>query len=266
MSKIPTLGHNDRFGLYEAPMDERMRAIRAAGFDDVMLHWETEGDNSPEERFDMALRAGLHVVTAHFQTETTPAAWTEGKAGDAYERTLIAALRACAERGIKHLVVHTTKKFITPPYNMTGVRRFRRAAEAAEQYQVNIALENTRFLNYNQYLYEHIPSERLRFCFDCGHANCFTPAQDPLALFGDKLVTMHLHDNHGAASGDEHMMPGEGNIDFAALMQRLSQYHPAAYNLESFYSPRDREEGLSMQEYLDRSYQVLSDMVGAVGA
>ncbi len=266
MSKIPTLGHNDRFGLYEAPMDERMRAIRAAGFDDVMLHWETEGDNSPEERFDMALRAGLHVVTAHFQTETTPAAWTEGEAGDAYERTLIAALRACAERGIKHLVVHTTKKFITPPYNMTGVRRFRRAAEAAEQYQVNIALENTRFLNYNQYLYEHIPSERLRFCFDCGHANCFTPAQDPLALFGDKLVTMHLHDNHGAASGDEHMMPGEGNIDFAALMQRLSQYHPAAYNLESFYSPRDREEGLSMQEYLDRSYQVLSDMVGAVGA
>lgn len=241
-----------------------MRAIKNAGFDDVMIWWG-EGviheDNTSYELFDAACACGLNVRTAHFPSADTPSLWMEGDRGDAYEKALIRALRECGERNISHLVVHTTKKLITPPPNATGARRMAHAAETAEKYGVDIALENTRFLEYNQYLYDHVPSERMRFCFDCGHANCFTPGQDPLGRFSDRLVTMHLHDNHGAAAGDEHLMPGEGSIDFERLSTRLNALHPESYNLESHYSEKDRAVGLTMDEYLARSYEALLKLI-----
>ena len=241
-----------------------MRAIRNAGFDDVMIWWGTgfAGEKeTPPAIFDAACARGLSVRTAHFPTYDTPSLWLEGERGDAYERALIDALKECGERRIRHLVVHTTKKLVTPPPNATGARRMTRAAEAAEKYGVDIALENTRFLAYNQYLYDHVPSGRLRFCFDCGHANCFTPGEDPLGRFGDRLVTMHLHDNHGAAAGDEHLRPGEGEIDFERLSARLSALSPESYNLESHYGAPDRARGLTMEEYLALSYETLVKLI-----
>ncbi|NLF26334.1 MAG: sugar phosphate isomerase/epimerase [Clostridiales bacterium] len=261
---MPSLGQSFSFGFYELPVAARMRAIRDAGFDDVMLWWGdeySEADGAPREVFESAVKAGLRVRTAHFPTVETPGLWREGAAGDAYERALIEALRTSGERGIEHLVVHVTKGFETPPPNETGLRRMLHAVEAAEKYDVDIALENTRFLRYNQYLYDHVDSDRMRFCFDCGHANCYTPDEDPLGRFGDRFATMHLHDNRGALAGDEHMMPGYGSIDFVRLSARLAELSPEAYNLESCYSARDEQQNLSMEEYLARSHAALKLLV-----
>lgn len=259
--RAPSLGQNFLFGFDGISAQERMRAIKDAGFDDVMIWWggcEFEQEQyAPETLFDLSMRVSLRVRTAHFPTEHTPALWQDSDDGDAYERQLMRAIDDCAVRGIQNLVVHTTKALITPPPCETGALRIRRACERAERAGINIALENTRFLDYNQYLYDRVLSKRLTFCFDSGHAHCFTPGQDPLARFGSRLSTMHLHDNNGPSAGDEHRLPGEGGVDFADIGARLAALRPEAYNLESMVSAYDLEKGMTVQAYLDRSCRVL---------
>jgi sugar phosphate isomerase/epimerase len=54
-------------------------------------------------------------------------------------------------------------------------------------------------------IFKNIKSDRLKFCYDSGHENCFTPGADFLAKYGDKLAALHHHDNDG--SSDQHLLP-----------------------------------------------------------
>ena len=86
-------------------------------------------------------------------------------------------------------------------------------------------------------------SPAIGVCFDTGHANVMAPSprkdhslyeqyvkdswwengivEEPSALEKLKpyIVTTHIHDNNGY--GDQHAMPGDGNIDWPRLMPRL---------------------------------------------
>ena len=259
------LGQDFPFGFLDIPAGERLRAVRAAGFDEVMIHWQEENGKSAPERYDQAIAAGLRVRTVHFPQEAMADLWREGEAGNRLEEHLIRAIRETGERGIENLVTHTTRRLETPPPNETGLRRMARAAEAAEKAGVNIALENTRFLQYNQFLFDHLDSPRLTFCYDCGHAHCFTPGYDPLSLFGSRMTAMHLHDNHGIQDQDEHLLIGDGNIDLSLLFSRLAAFQPVSYSLESRY--RGNEMGLEeylavahgrLKYYVDRAERMLS--------
>lgn len=259
----PYLGLDFSFGFYHIPCRERLRLIRETGFDSVMVTWREESPEAaaPEEIFDAALSAGLRVNTMHAPTGHTPDLWRDTPGGADYEKRLRYIVRFCGEHDVPNLVLHTTKKFETPPPNAIGAERVRRLAEEAEKYEVNLAWENTRFLNYNAYLYAHVSSPRMRFCFDCGHANAFTPGEDPLARFGDRLVTVHLHDNHGPQVGDEHLLPGQGSIDFPALMRCLKPYGLQYYHLESHTLTRGTETEADMAAYLADAYARLSGLV-----
>ncbi|HEX4154420.1 MAG TPA: sugar phosphate isomerase/epimerase family protein [Acidobacteriaceae bacterium] len=78
------------------------------------------------------------------------------------------------------------------------------------------------------------------FCLDLGHAHLAqgtpetsnSPAKSGIdlafeaftSLPGDHLLELHVHDNHGADSGsgkDEHLWPGDGSIDFAAVDRHI---------------------------------------------
>ena len=71
------------------------------------------------------------------------------------------------------------------------------------------------------------PESSLGICIDVGHANLHrdlfaNPAAAYLRAFGDRLVHLHVSDNSGA--GDEHLVPGTGNIDWrsvAAALRRI---------------------------------------------
>jgi len=73
------------------------------------------------------------------------------------------------------------------------------------------------------------------FCLDVGHAHLGqslpetknAPAQSALELafaafapVAGKVAEMHLHDNHGVR--DEHLWPGDGNIEWAAVVQHVA--------------------------------------------
>lgn len=256
---VPKLGLDFSFGFFHLPLRERLRLIGEAGFDAIMIILRAAAfeSASPADVFEAATRQGLRVTVVHAPTDHAADLWRNTQAGAAYEQSLLEGVRFCAERGASNLVLHTTRRLETPPPNETGAARAFRLAEAAEKYGVNLAWENTRFPDYNAYLYARVPSPRMRFCFDSGHANCFTPGEDPLARFGERMTAMHLHDNHGPRLGDEHLLPGQGEIDFPALMRRLKAYRPEYYHLESRFETDGTETAADMAAYLRDAYSRL---------
>lgn len=56
-------------------------------------------------------------------------------------------------------------------------------------------------------------------CLDLGHAHITVGVQEAMAILGKRIVTVHVHDNHGMK--DEHLWPGEGTIDWPAALASL---------------------------------------------
>ena len=269
------IGQNFRFGFYTASPADRMAAIKAAGFNSTMLWWGEEfvsSDGTKESLLALAKRNGLAVKTVHFPSTNAHQLWLDGEEGELYTHQLLQAVRDCSFYEIPNLVMHLTRKLITVPPNQTGIDRLALVCVEAEKLHVSLALENTRFLAYNRYVYEHLDSPALKFCFDTGHANCYTPDEDPLGLFGSRLATTHIHDNYGPAghpdgltapSGatDLHNLIGDGNIDFTAVGRRLHALHNTVWNLESYCFAHSKYYGLSMQDYLNLSYSKLVALI-----
>ena len=62
----------------------------------------------------------------------------------------------------------------------------------------------------------------LGVCFDIGHAHTTGQIDAMMDVLGDRIVNVHIHDNHGAR--DEHLTIGDGSIDFRHVVSRLSRY------------------------------------------
>jgi sugar phosphate isomerase/epimerase len=88
---------------------------------------------------------------------------------------------------------------------------------------VTIALENTpgefgSAASLQQFIKEtHLKG--LRFCFDIGHAHIESGVAASLEAMQGRIITTHLHDNHGEK--DEHLLPGEGTVDWDAALKTL---------------------------------------------
>lgn len=265
-------GQNFRFGFYEISPKKRIQAIADAGFDETMFWWGDEFEQTDGSRFvlfELAQKAGLGVNTCHFPSTHADWLWYDGDEAQAYVSQFTQACKECGERGIKNLVIHLTRKLITPPPNEHGIVNFERMLNAAKRYNVVIAMENTRFLAYNDYILQHFPSEsNIGFCYDCGHNNAYTPSELPLEKYGDMLVTTHIHDNVGpiVPEPDQHHIMGEGSIDFDKVFARLKHYNVARCNLESYCNQTSKYYGkISMDYYLVKSYLILSDQMEKSG-
>lgn len=99
--------------------------------------------------------------------------------------------------------------------------------EYAAEKGVCLALENGPFMVLKR-IRDRIRAEGLErnlgICLDTGHANVHR-AQEPDLLmrffeeFCEDLIHLHISDNHGAV--DEHILPGEGNIDWSVVIPQL---------------------------------------------
>jgi L-ribulose-5-phosphate 3-epimerase len=93
----------------------------------------------------------------------------------------------CGRHGIPTAVIHIARFTEPPTISQIGLDRARRLVDLAERNQVNQAFENLNDLKSLDFVFENIQSERLGFCYDRGHENCFHPAVDCLSRYGDKL-------------------------------------------------------------------------------
>ena len=68
-------------------------------------------------------------------------------------------------------------------------------------------------------------------CLDLGHAHVTVGVAAAIGMLGNRIATVHVHDNHGMK--DEHLWPGDGTIDWTATSDALKKLEtPPAVVLE----------------------------------
>lgn len=65
----------------------------------------------------------------------------------------------------------------------------------------------------------HLPN--VGICLDLGHAHLTVGIADAVATLGERIGSVHVHDNHELK--DEHLWPGDGTIDWAGAAQALGE-------------------------------------------
>jgi len=98
--------------------------------------------------------------------------------------------------------------------------------EIARQYGTSIYLENV-FDDSPEMLarlVQAIGPDKTGVCLDIGHLTIFTqrPLSEWLDIIGPYIKEVHLHDNHGVY--DEHLVMGQGTIDFDPLFQYIKDH------------------------------------------
>jgi len=130
------------------------------------------------------------------------------------------ALESAEQIPFKHLIVHLGEKEDgwsqrTIDYALTALEHLGAFAGALG---VQLLVEN---LTNDATTPEHLVTilelghlANVGVCLDLGHAHMTVGIPDAVSVLGNRIVSMHVHDNHGMK--DEHLWPGDGNIDWAS--------------------------------------------------
>ena len=124
----------------------------------------------------------------------------------------------------------------------------------AEKRGIRLGLEN-------RYYFHEIPdfeelgmilgrfrSDNIGYWHDVGHAQVqeykgITRQRELLEAYGDDLIGVHLHDAVGL---DDHLAPGQGDVDFSILRPFLKRIHIKILEVHPMVSKRDLFEGIRL--------------------
>jgi len=151
------------------------------------------------------------------------------------------AIRGAGYIGATHFVMHAIMPFgVNSPENPEeqinlNVEFMKRLYEEAKAYGVKyIDIENlpfpampinntTQCLEMAKRMNEETGSDVFKVCLDTGHANfCGEKPADMVRMLGyEYLGALHVHDNDG--TGDQHLRPGLGNVDWDDFSDALAE-------------------------------------------
>jgi sugar phosphate isomerase/epimerase len=134
----------------------------------------------------------------------------------------------------------------------------------AKQRGVTIAVENTpNELGSPASLVQFVKDTRLdlRFCFDIGHAHLDSGVAESFELMRGRVVTTHIHDNHGEK--DEHLLPYSGTIDWDAA---LTAFAGAPEPLPLVLELKDQPGGAPALDQIRAVFDKLEEQVEKKGA
>ena len=210
------LGICSAFG-YKLTFEERIKLIKDAGFESVMIWWGENQEAQPE----IIRKYNIKIENAHFSFAGIDSIWKDSPDGDVLLNKYLSYIDDCRMCEIPAAVMHFSGGDNPPPYNNLGLDRFKKLFEKAEKNGITIALENVWRPDYLDFIYKNIKSDYIKFCYDSGHENCFTKGFDYLSEYGDKLAALHLHDNDGKS--DQHNLPFSGTVDWKRIMKKLRE-------------------------------------------
>ncbi len=242
----------DWFG-YSVSIKERYRLIRKAGFDGVMLWWSNYLErNDYRDGPQFAREVGLSIENIHTPFQIQDDIWLDNLDGEAAMDCYLQSIADCAEFQIPTMVIHLPDE--GKPCNALGLNRFKKIAGKAENLGVTIALENLHNLTNLAYLFEHLDSCRIGFCYDSSHHHRFYPNTDLLSMFGSRLLALHLHDYIDVRGQYvTHRLPFDGVIDWSRTIKGISKVgYKGATAIEAM---NWNYETLSIEEFLQEAYQ-----------
>jgi sugar phosphate isomerase/epimerase len=137
------------------------------------------------------------------------------------------ALEAAEQIPFRHLIVHLGEREDgwsqrTIEYALTALEHL---GAFARPLGVQLLVEN---LTNEATTPEHLVSilsmghlDNVGVCLDLGHANMTIGIPEAVGILSQRIVSLHVHDNHGMK--DEHLWPCEGTIDWPATTKLLSE-------------------------------------------
>lgn len=146
--------------------------------------------------------------------------------------------------GLSSMVVKGTEQMALERAKVS----MRELERIASEYGVTMAIENMPnvpfFLGRTaSQLADIIDGTDLKVCYDIGHANTMGENDAMVELLGDRIVNVHIHDNHGER--DEHNTIGDGTVDFEHVLKSLRSYsHNFVIESRSFESAVESQERL----------------------
>ena len=245
---------------FRLPIIERLKMIKDAGFEATSLWWAEEGSSKQP---DMARKIGLEIDNVHAPFHNPDALWYEGIEGDDYRDAVIECINSAYMHCVPTVVVHLTSFGKEAPVTDFGITRVGRIVNAAEIANVNVAFENLNSLAHLQEVFNRYDSPFVGFCYDSGHENWNHRDANVLTMFADRLVALHLNDNFG--DGDAHLLPYDGNINWAQTIQMLNSKALRFFSLEVDYE-RERGENspyknMAPEVFLQQAYEKTARLI-----
>ncbi len=89
-----------------------------------------------------------------------------------------------------------------------------------------------------------VRSDNVGICFDAGHANLSHNAERMIRSLEKRIITTHLHDNHGEET-DEHLLPFLGSVNWRKMLETLKENE---YSGVLLYEPLTRGSPISVEQ------------------
>ncbi|WP_313583171.1 sugar phosphate isomerase/epimerase family protein [Lacrimispora sp.] len=244
------IGIYDCFG-YDVSFRERYKLIKNAGFDSVMLWWSDKFGRGGgyQEDVQYARDEGLFIENIHTPVHEQNYISLDNQDGKSVFVNYLQCVTDCHGYAIPTMVVHLPNDKY--PLNELGMQRLKTIVEQAEEYDVNIALENLDNIQNLALVMDTIQSKNTGYCYDsCHHIN-YSPDCDLLERYGERLMAIHLQDNGGKRN--QHQLPFDGSIDWKKVMKKVSL---TGYKGATSLEPMNWDyKNISIQEFLSRAYQ-----------
>ncbi len=174
--------------------------------------------------------------------------------------------------GIRYMVVHPAFRTAegriyedAEEFLDVNTKAFLPLVRKAADYGLTLLSENLLWgasipLSLQSELVERINCENFGWCFDTGHANY--SGLTPAALLGLKHspLSLHVQDNHG--QHDEHLLPGDGTIDWKEFLHTLRRINYRGdlvleAHHQSIEAPDEKRDTI-LSELMSRAKQMAS--------
>jgi len=236
-----------QYGLCTSMLDglslkDEIERIVGAGFRQIELwasveHMEGWVSKAAETRRVLA-SAGIVARSVH----SPVVGWHNGSLDEAIRLAAIEATTACFQQaaavGAELVVCHPNRDvypYSDAEYEASWGKSCESLAVLAERARVagvRMAVENVPKMGQPRrqgssisHILQMIEGlgDNVGICLDTGHANANgLIAADEVREAGDKLFSLHLHDNDGLGQ-DQHRLPGNGTIDWGAFFDALDE-------------------------------------------
>lgn len=245
-------------------MPQALEMLSEAGFDCVEYNDQSlpqyfrASDEELKPVREKAAALGIRLHSAHSPCGDYDLTSLDGaKYAEALEVHL-RSVRALAKLGVGCFVVH----------QMGGPRaewprRFDRAVEAVARLCGEAGVRGMKILieNFTGYgcrelrkIIAAVDSSALGICFDVGHAHLSgLPMGEEIEISGDRLWSLHVHDNHGKE--DEHLPPGMGTVDWPSVVAALRRIRYAGPFLMEIIRETPVLQQMSPLETVRESYR-----------
>ena len=243
------------------PIEERFRHFSAAGF--TRVHWSDHWISDFLYTQAYMHHVALLAERCHLSVSSVHGVCRIGAHGSLTEEHWhelnVNRIEFVSKLGGDCIVIHLPldqdeKQF--EPERDQSQRLIDRLLPVARNHGVQIAIENLE-TRPCRLLFDHLlelyPPEDLGFCFDSGHAH-IRDDLDLLDRYRERLIMTHLHDNHG--TDDEHLLPGQGTMEWKPIIQTLRKEPDLAYlNLEVVWSGP-----MSKEQWCRQAYQSIATL------